>query len=293
MFWRLARCMTSCRSCPVITLVVFFHELGHFSVARSCGVKVETFSSVSAGDLRLDRPHGHALEDFLDAARRLCEIRRRRQCRQQAGRREARNDVGGGARARAFRSSRFSSARWSSRPDRSPISFSPSPFSQSSCWRWAARAAARGRRGRDGQRGRGRGLQAGRPVLRDRRHPRSEISTRSGPSSGTVRARHSPSRSGGGAQTWCCMRRPRHGDLQGRAGRGRACRCNRGHVARRAQHRSDLWSRGRGRGGRPARPGRSLRRPSSISGAMVTGYASADQLRGPLGIAKMPQRSRP
>ena len=28
----------------VITLVVFFHELGHFSVARACGVGVETFS---------------------------------------------------------------------------------------------------------------------------------------------------------------------------------------------------------------------------------------------------------
>src|ERR1700754_4182365 len=28
----------------VITVVVFFHELGHFSVGRLCGVKVETFS---------------------------------------------------------------------------------------------------------------------------------------------------------------------------------------------------------------------------------------------------------
>ena len=28
----------------VITLVVFFHELGHFVVARLCGVKVEAFS---------------------------------------------------------------------------------------------------------------------------------------------------------------------------------------------------------------------------------------------------------
>ncbi len=28
----------------VITIVVFFHELGHFLVARACGVKVETFS---------------------------------------------------------------------------------------------------------------------------------------------------------------------------------------------------------------------------------------------------------
>jgi regulator of sigma E protease len=28
----------------VITVVVFFHELGHFSVARACGVKIDTFS---------------------------------------------------------------------------------------------------------------------------------------------------------------------------------------------------------------------------------------------------------
>ena len=28
----------------LITLVVFFHELGHFLVARACGVAVETFS---------------------------------------------------------------------------------------------------------------------------------------------------------------------------------------------------------------------------------------------------------
>ena len=28
----------------VLTIVVFFHELGHFQVARWCGVKVETFA---------------------------------------------------------------------------------------------------------------------------------------------------------------------------------------------------------------------------------------------------------
>jgi len=28
----------------VLTIVVFFHELGHFLVARRCGVKVLTFS---------------------------------------------------------------------------------------------------------------------------------------------------------------------------------------------------------------------------------------------------------
>src|SRR3569833_3438498 len=29
----------------VLTVVVFFHELGHFLVARWCGVKVDTFSN--------------------------------------------------------------------------------------------------------------------------------------------------------------------------------------------------------------------------------------------------------
>ena len=28
----------------VLTIVVYFHELGHYSVARLCGVRVETFS---------------------------------------------------------------------------------------------------------------------------------------------------------------------------------------------------------------------------------------------------------
>ncbi len=35
------------RSCPfffVLSVVVFFHELGHFLIGRLCGVKVDTFS---------------------------------------------------------------------------------------------------------------------------------------------------------------------------------------------------------------------------------------------------------
>src|SRR5579863_3637615 len=35
----------------VITLVVFFHELGHFLVARSFGVKVEVFSVGFGGEI--------------------------------------------------------------------------------------------------------------------------------------------------------------------------------------------------------------------------------------------------
>ena len=66
----------------VITLVVFFHELGHFLVARAFGVKVDIFSiGFGTRDCRLDRPARHALEDLLAAARRLCEIRRRRRRR--------------------------------------------------------------------------------------------------------------------------------------------------------------------------------------------------------------------
>ena len=52
----------------VITLVVFFHELGHFLVARAFGVKVDVFS-VGFGKEIVgcnDRAR-HALEDELDA----------------------------------------------------------------------------------------------------------------------------------------------------------------------------------------------------------------------------------
>ena len=36
----------------VLSLVVFFHELGHFLIGRWCGVKVETFASVRTGTFR-------------------------------------------------------------------------------------------------------------------------------------------------------------------------------------------------------------------------------------------------
>ena len=39
----------------VLTVVVFFHELGHFLVARWCGVRVQAFS-VGFGPDRLGRP---------------------------------------------------------------------------------------------------------------------------------------------------------------------------------------------------------------------------------------------
>ena len=63
----------------VLTIVVFFHELGHFLVARWAGVKVLTFSLGFGPELvRLQRPPWHPLEDLGGSARRLCEVLRRR-----------------------------------------------------------------------------------------------------------------------------------------------------------------------------------------------------------------------
>lgn len=45
----------------VLTIVVFFHELGHFLVARACRVKVETFS-VGFGRALISRPDRHGTE---------------------------------------------------------------------------------------------------------------------------------------------------------------------------------------------------------------------------------------
>jgi hypothetical protein len=61
----------------VLTIVVFFHELGHFLVARWAGVKVLTFAGLRAGTRRLQRPPRNPLEDFGHSARRLCEVLRR------------------------------------------------------------------------------------------------------------------------------------------------------------------------------------------------------------------------
>ena len=58
--------------------LVFFHELGHYLVARWFKVPAEVFSIGFGHEIvRLDRPPGHALEGRLAAAWRLCEIRRR------------------------------------------------------------------------------------------------------------------------------------------------------------------------------------------------------------------------
>ena len=68
------------RSCSCLTVVVFFHELGHFLVGRWCGVKVLTFSIGFGPEIAgfVDR-QGHALAHRGHSARRLREVLRRRQ----------------------------------------------------------------------------------------------------------------------------------------------------------------------------------------------------------------------
>ncbi len=57
----------------VLSLVVFFHELGHFLVGRWCGVKVDAFSLGFGPEIAaLHRSPRHALAARRPAARRLC-----------------------------------------------------------------------------------------------------------------------------------------------------------------------------------------------------------------------------
>ena len=113
----------------VITLVVFFHELGHFLVARACGVKVDVFS-VGFGkeifgwnDKRGTRwkvswlPIGGYVKFAGDANAASRPIARPRRAMSAA---ERKRD--------AAASSRSGSAPWSPRRARWPISFSPSCF---------------------------------------------------------------------------------------------------------------------------------------------------------------------
>ena len=62
--------------------LVFFHELGHYLVARLFRIPAETFSIGFGREIRrLDRQAGHAVESRVAAARRLCKIRRRHDAR--------------------------------------------------------------------------------------------------------------------------------------------------------------------------------------------------------------------
>ncbi len=83
----------------VMNGIVFFHELGHYLVGRWCGVKIEAFSLGFGPELlaRVDSQR-HPLAARALSHRRLCQIPRRRQRRERAGR--------GGARRRGSRRSR-------------------------------------------------------------------------------------------------------------------------------------------------------------------------------------------
>ena len=67
--------------------MVFFHELGHFLVARWCGVAVKAFSIGFGPEIfGFNDRNGTRWRLSLDPARRLCEVHRRRRCgERQAG----------------------------------------------------------------------------------------------------------------------------------------------------------------------------------------------------------------
>ena len=63
----------------VLTIVVFFHELGHFLVGRACGVGVVTFSIGFGPELfGWNDRHGTPLARLADRSAALREVRRRR-----------------------------------------------------------------------------------------------------------------------------------------------------------------------------------------------------------------------
>ncbi len=77
----------------VLTIIVFVHELGHFLVARWCGIKVLVFSIGFGPEIvGFNDRHGTRWKICGDSARRLCEILRRRKCRQRPGRGRRRGD---------------------------------------------------------------------------------------------------------------------------------------------------------------------------------------------------------
>ena len=96
--------------------------------------------------LRLDRPARDALEDLGHSARRLCQVRGRRQRGERARQGGARPDDAAGARRSASRTRAWRDGRRWSRPDRSPISSSPSRSSPASTTSTDARSSNRASR---------------------------------------------------------------------------------------------------------------------------------------------------
>ncbi len=63
-----------------LTIIVFFHELGHFLVARWCGIRVLVFSIGFGPELAgFNDRHGTRWKLSAHPARRLCQVLRRRQ----------------------------------------------------------------------------------------------------------------------------------------------------------------------------------------------------------------------
>ena len=174
-----------------LSIVVFFHELGHFLVARWCGVRVLTFSvGFRTGTRRLHRPIRDALEDFGHPAWRLREVLRRRECRKRSGRDDGCGHDAGGAQVQLLPSA-GGQAR-GHRGSRADCEFHPGDRDlrwRSSCstasrrrWRASTRCSPSPRRRRpDSARRRDRG---------DRRHQdRQLLRTCSGSSAATQAAR--------------------------------------------------------------------------------------------------------
>ena len=157
----------------VLTIVVFFHELGHFLVARWAGVKVLTFSLGFGPELvGFNDRHGTRWKISADSARRLRQVFRRRERGLDAVDRSARQHDRGRAR-RQFppqegRPARRDRRRRSDRQFHSGDRDLHRPVRVYS----ASRASIRARRqDRGRQRCRGRRLPGRRRRDRDRRQP--------------------------------------------------------------------------------------------------------------------------
>ena len=141
----------SATSCPfvfVLTVVVFFHELGHFLVGRWCGVRVDVFSHrLRAGIVRPDRPARDALALGRRSARRLRQVPRRHSMPPARGPSDATAAMPAGRAGRDLHGpARLRSAPPSWRPGRSPISSWPSSSCPASSTSRAGRSCCRASR---------------------------------------------------------------------------------------------------------------------------------------------------
>ena len=114
----------------VLSLGRVFPRIGHFLMARWCGVRILVFSIGFGPELiGFQRPPRHPMEDRGHSARRLRQVLRRRECRQRCPMRRACGMSDARPRAELLRSSRCISARPSWWPGRWQISSWLSSFS--------------------------------------------------------------------------------------------------------------------------------------------------------------------